>query len=85
MLTMSLPDTLATLLATFAPCFTAPTFGTFRALVAGYLAQPDRRTVTGMLTGARLAGQVNGRVVVVVGGSPDRIRTGATALRGSRR
>jgi hypothetical protein len=57
MLTMSLPDTLTTLLATFASCFTQPTFGTFQALVAGFLAQPGRRTVTGMLVGAGLAGR----------------------------
>jgi hypothetical protein len=57
MLTVSLPDPLAALLAAFAPCFTAPTFRTFQALVAGFLAQPGRRTVTGMLTGARLAGR----------------------------
>jgi DDE superfamily endonuclease len=57
MLTVSLPDTLTTLLAGFAPCFTAPTLRTFQALVAGFLAQPGLRTVTGMLVGARLAGQ----------------------------
>jgi DDE superfamily endonuclease len=57
MLTMSLPDTLTTLLAVFASCFTQPTFGTFQALVAGFLAQPGRRTVTGMLVGAGLAGR----------------------------
>jgi DDE superfamily endonuclease len=57
MLTMSLPDTLTTLLATFASCFTQPTFRTFQALVAGFLTQPGRRTVTGMLVGAGLAGR----------------------------
>jgi hypothetical protein len=57
MLTMSLPDTLTTLLTVFASCFTQPTFGTFQALVAGFLAQPGPRTVTGMLVGARLAGR----------------------------
>jgi DDE superfamily endonuclease len=57
MLTVSLPDTLATLLAGFAPCFTAPTMRTFQALVAGFLTQPGQRTVTGMLLGARLAGR----------------------------
>ncbi len=40
MLAVSLPDTLATLLAAFAPCFTVPTLRTFQALVAGFLAQP---------------------------------------------
>jgi hypothetical protein len=47
-----LPDALAALLVAFAPCFTARTFPTFQALVAGLLAQPGLRTVTGMLTGA---------------------------------
>src|SRR6266536_1379451 len=57
MLARSLPDTLATLLAAFAPCFTARTLPTFQALVAGFLAHPGLRTVTGMLTGAGLAGR----------------------------
>jgi DDE superfamily endonuclease len=57
MLTVGLPDTLATLLAVFVPCFTARTFPTFQALVAGFLVQPGLRTVTGMLTGAGLAGR----------------------------
>jgi hypothetical protein len=57
MLTPSLPCSLADLLAAFAPCFTQPTMRTFQALVAGFLAQPGRRTVTGMLTGAGLAGR----------------------------
>jgi hypothetical protein len=39
------------------PCFTAPTFATFQAMVAGFLTQPGQRTVTGMLVGARLAGR----------------------------
>jgi hypothetical protein len=57
MLAVSLPDTLTALLAVFAPCFTARTFLTFKALVAGFVAQPGQRTVTGMLTGAGLAGR----------------------------
>jgi hypothetical protein len=57
MLTVSLPDTLTTLLAGFAPCFTVPTFGTFQSLVAGFLAQPGLHTVTWMLSGAGLAGR----------------------------
>lgn len=57
MLTVGLPDTLATLLAAFASCFTVPTVGTFQALVAGFVAQPGRHTVTGMLAGAGLAGR----------------------------
>ena len=55
--TLSLPRSLADLLVAFGPCFTQPTFGTFQALVAGFLAQPGQRTVTGMLTGAGLAGR----------------------------
>jgi hypothetical protein len=57
MLTPSLSRSLADLLMVFRPCFTAPTFRTFKALVAGFLAQPGLRTVTGMLVGARLAGR----------------------------
>jgi hypothetical protein len=38
-----------------AACFTAPTFATFTALCCGFLAQTGRRTVTGMLLGARLS------------------------------
>jgi hypothetical protein len=54
MLARSLPDTLATLLAAFTPCFTGRTLPTFQALVAGFLTQPGLRTVTGMLVGAGL-------------------------------
>jgi hypothetical protein len=55
--TPSLPRSLADLLVRFTPCFTAPTFATFQAMVAGFLTQPGQRTVTGMLLGARLAGR----------------------------
>jgi hypothetical protein len=55
--TPSLPRSLADLLIVFRPCFTAPTFATFRAMVTGFLAQPGPHTVTGMLVGARLAGR----------------------------
>jgi hypothetical protein len=44
-----------TLLACFAPLFTAPSFRTFAGLACGFLAQPGRRTVCGMLSGAGLA------------------------------
>src|SRR6266702_972098 len=57
MLTPSLPRSLADLLIVFRPCFTAPTCATFRAMVAGFLAQPGLRTVTGMLAGAGWAGR----------------------------
>jgi DDE superfamily endonuclease len=52
---LTLPGTLSGVLAAFRPCFTAPTFATFTALVAGLCAQPVSRTVCGMLTGAGLA------------------------------
>jgi len=50
----TLPASLAGLLWVLRPCFTAPTFATFAALVAGMVAQPGRRTVCGMLAGAGL-------------------------------
>ena len=53
----SLPPSLVDLLACFRGCFTAPTFKTSCALVAGFLAQPGAGTVCGMLAGARLAGR----------------------------
>jgi hypothetical protein len=46
---------LSRVLTGFRPCFTARTFDTFTALVAGLLAAPVSRTVCGMLTGAGLA------------------------------
>lgn len=52
----TLPSSLAGLLWAFRWCFTGPSFATFAALVAGTLAQPARRTVTGMLQAAGLAG-----------------------------
>jgi hypothetical protein len=52
---VTLPATLSDVLAAFRPCFTAPTFATFTALVSGLVAQPVERTVCGMLTGAGLA------------------------------
>jgi SRSO17 transposase len=52
---VTLPGTLSRVLTTFRPCFTAPTFAVFSALVAGLVAQPVSRTVCGMLTGAGLA------------------------------
>jgi hypothetical protein len=51
----TLPASLSGLLAVFRGCFTAPTFATFSALVAGLVAQPARRTVCGMLVGAGLS------------------------------
>lgn len=51
----TLPGSLAELLDALRPCFTAPSFRTFRGLAAGLAGQPRRRTVVGMLLGAGLA------------------------------
>src|ERR1035441_10952920 len=53
--TLQVPASLMTLLTAFAPLFTAPSFRTFTMLACGFLAQPGRRTVCGMLSGAGLA------------------------------
>lgn len=53
---LNLPASLDGLLSLLAPCFTQPTFQTFRALVVGQLAQTGAHTVCGMLVGARLSG-----------------------------
>lgn len=53
---LGLPSSLEGLLVLLAPCFTRPTFRTFRALVVGQISQTGLRTVTGMLVGARLSG-----------------------------
>src|SRR5450755_379339 len=53
---LCLPVSLEELLVLFAPCFSRPTFRTFRALVVGQVSQTGLRTVTGMLVGARLSG-----------------------------
>ena len=50
-----MPGSLAGLLGEFRGCFTAPSFAVFCALAAGFLAQTGRRTVCGMLVGARLS------------------------------
>jgi DDE superfamily endonuclease len=52
---LTLPPSLLALLACFEPLFTVPSFRTFCALAAGFLAQTGRRTVCGMLTGAGLS------------------------------
>src|SRR5437763_15563689 len=49
------PASMMTLLAAFAPLFTAPSFRTFTGLACGFLAQGGKRTVCGMLSGAGLA------------------------------
>ena len=53
---LCLPSSLNELLLLLAPCFTRPSFQTFRAMVAGQISQTGLRTVTGMLVGARLSG-----------------------------
>jgi SRSO17 transposase len=53
---LCLPSSLSELLVLLAPCFTGPTFQTFRALVVGQVSQTGVRTVTGMLVGCRLSG-----------------------------
>ena len=53
--TLPVPASLMTLLAVFAPLFTAPSFRTFCGLACGFLAQSGKRTVCGMLTGAGLS------------------------------
>ena len=53
--TLPVPASLMTLLASFAPLFTAPSFRTFCGLACGFLAQPGKRTVCGMLSGAGLS------------------------------
>jgi hypothetical protein len=49
------PASLLTLLSVFSPLFTAPSFRTFTGLACGFLAQGGKRTVCGMLSGARLS------------------------------
>ena len=53
---LHVPASLDGLLSLLAPCFTQPSFQTFRALVLGQLSQTGLRTVCGMLVGARLSG-----------------------------
>jgi hypothetical protein len=53
--TLPAPASVMTLLVSFAPLFTAPSFRTFCGLACGFLAQPGKRTVCGMLSGAGLA------------------------------
>jgi hypothetical protein len=50
----ALPASLIGILEIFRCCFTAPTFATFTAMVAGLISRPRRRTVCGMLVGAGL-------------------------------
>ncbi len=52
---LHVPASLDGLLSLLRPCFTQPTFQTFRALVVGQVSQTGLRTVCGMLIGARLS------------------------------
>jgi hypothetical protein len=53
----TVPVSLAELLAVFRPHLTAPSYRTFCALTCGLISAGGRRTVTGMLAGAGLAGR----------------------------
>ncbi len=53
---LCVPSSLDRLLVLLAPCFSGPSFRTFRALMIGQISQTGLRCVTGMLAGARLAG-----------------------------
>src|SRR5664279_1127685 len=53
---LHVPVSLDGLLSLLAPCFTQPTFQTFRALLIGQVSQTGPRTVCGTLVGARLSG-----------------------------
>jgi len=52
---LPVPASLMALLSVFSPLFTAPSFRSFCALSCGFLAQPGKRTVCGMLSGAGLS------------------------------
>jgi len=52
---LPVPASLMTLLTVLSPLFTAPSFRTFTMLACGFLAQPGKRTVCGMLSGAGLS------------------------------
>jgi hypothetical protein len=52
----TVPPSLSGLLAALRPCFTAPSFRTFVTVVAGLIAAPGRRTVTGWWSAAGQAG-----------------------------
>src|SRR5918992_4892847 len=52
----TVPPSLAAVVEMMRSCFTAPSFATFAALVAGLVSQVGPSTVTGMLAGAGLSG-----------------------------
>jgi SRSO17 transposase len=53
---LHVPASLDGLLVLLRPCFSQPTFQTFRGLLVGQVCQIGQRTVCGMLVGARLSG-----------------------------
>ena len=53
---LDVPASLDALLSLLGPCFSQPSFQTFRALLVGQVCQTGQRTVCGMLVGARLSG-----------------------------
>ena len=55
---LHVPGSLDGLLSLLAPCFSQPTFQTFRSLVCGFVGRVGEHTVTGMWQAARLAGRV---------------------------
>ena len=55
----ALPSSLSSILSLLRPAFTAPTFQTFEALVAGFIGRVGERTVCGMWQAARLAGRLH--------------------------
>lgn len=50
-----IPETLATCLCAFEPCFTSPSFQRFLSLMTGWLLCADKRTVTGVMRAAGVA------------------------------
>ena len=48
---LHVPVSLDGLLSLFGPCFSQPSFQTFRAMILGQVSQTGRRTVCGMLVG----------------------------------
>ncbi len=52
---LPVPASLMALLTACSPLFTAPSFRTFTMLACGFIAQPGKRAVCGMLTGAGLS------------------------------
>jgi len=53
---VSVPDSLSTLLQHFRSSFSAAGYEVFTAMFTGFILRPVERTVSGMLTGAGLAG-----------------------------